>query len=35
MLLGSFLVHAGEDRVRDGMLRVCRRQVEDDGIVLI
>ncbi|MFJ9325467.1 class I SAM-dependent methyltransferase [Streptomyces sp. NPDC101230] len=35
VLLGSFLVHAGEDRVRDGMLRVCRRQVEDDGIVLI
>ncbi|MGK3092097.1 class I SAM-dependent methyltransferase [Streptomyces sp. WAC01490] len=35
VLLGSFLVHAGEHRVRDGMLRVCRRQVKDDGIVLI
>ncbi|MEW2067490.1 class I SAM-dependent methyltransferase [Streptomyces sp. NPDC007346] len=35
VLLGSFLVHAGEHRVRDGMLRVCRGHVKDDGIVLI
>jgi len=35
VLLGSFLVHAGEHRVRDGMLRVCRTRVKDDGIVLI
>ncbi|WP_031186860.1 class I SAM-dependent methyltransferase, partial [Streptomyces sp. NRRL S-1896] len=35
VLLGSFLVHAGEHRVRDAMLRVCRAHVRDDGIVLI
>ncbi|WP_217224687.1 class I SAM-dependent methyltransferase [Streptomyces anulatus] len=35
VLLGSFLVHAGEHRVRDGMLRVCRDHVRDDGIVLV
>ncbi|MFJ7062248.1 class I SAM-dependent methyltransferase [Streptomyces griseobrunneus] len=35
VLLGSFLVHAGEHRVRDGMLRVCRARVKDGGIVLI
>ncbi|WP_228993165.1 bifunctional 2-polyprenyl-6-hydroxyphenol methylase/3-demethylubiquinol 3-O-methyltransferase UbiG [Streptomyces sp. DH8] len=35
VLLGSFLVHAGEHRVRDGMLRVCRTHVRDDGIVLV
>lgn len=35
VLLGSFLVHAGEHRVRDGILRACRAHVKDDGVVLI
>ncbi len=32
---GSFLLLAGEHRVRDGMLRACRAQVRDDGTVLV
>ncbi|MEU4212453.1 class I SAM-dependent methyltransferase [Streptomyces sp. NPDC026206] len=35
VLLGSFLVHAGDPRVRQGLLRACRRHVADDGCVLI
>ncbi|MFB7181500.1 class I SAM-dependent methyltransferase [Streptomyces sp. NPDC056257] len=35
VLLGSFLVHAGDPRVRRGLLRTCRRHVADDGCVLI
>lgn len=35
VLLGSFLVHAGDRRVRQGLLRACRRHVADDGCVLI
>lgn len=35
VLLASFLVHAAGEGVRDGMLRTCRRHVEDDGCVLI
>ncbi|MGA4842621.1 class I SAM-dependent methyltransferase [Streptomyces sp. G45] len=34
VLLGSFLVHAGDVSVRDGMLRVCRQHVAEDGVVL-
>ncbi|MFF9348522.1 class I SAM-dependent methyltransferase [Streptomyces sp. NPDC014734] len=35
VVLASLLVHAPEHRVRDGMLRACRKHVEDDGVVLI
>jgi len=35
VLLGSYLVHAGDPRVRQGLLRTCRRHVADDGCVLI
>ncbi|WP_129838318.1 class I SAM-dependent methyltransferase [Streptomyces sp. RFCAC02] len=35
VLLGSFLVHAGDPAVRRGLLRTCRRHVADDGCVLI
>ena len=35
VLLGSFLIHAGAPRVRQGLLRTCRRHVADDGCVLI
>ncbi|MFF3673537.1 class I SAM-dependent methyltransferase [Streptomyces sp. NPDC002120] len=35
VLLGSFLVHAGDPRVRRGLLRTCRRHVADEGCVLI
>jgi len=35
VLLGSFLVHAGDPLVRRGLLRTCRRHVADDGCVLI
>ncbi|NED16565.1 class I SAM-dependent methyltransferase [Streptomyces sp. SID9124] len=35
VMLASFLVHAGDHRVRDGLLRTCRRYVRDGGVVLI
>ncbi|MCX5201002.1 class I SAM-dependent methyltransferase [Streptomyces sp. NBC_00237] len=35
VLLASFLVHAGPEGVREGLLRTCRRHVAEDGIVLI
>ncbi|MFE4218033.1 class I SAM-dependent methyltransferase [Streptomyces sp. NPDC056844] len=35
VVLGSFLVHTGDHRVRDGLLGTCRRYVKDDGVVLI
>ncbi|MCX4732759.1 bifunctional 2-polyprenyl-6-hydroxyphenol methylase/3-demethylubiquinol 3-O-methyltransferase UbiG [Streptomyces sp. NBC_01363] len=35
VMLASFLVHASEDRVRDGLLRACRKHVKDGGVVLI
>ncbi|MEP7023241.1 MAG: class I SAM-dependent methyltransferase [Actinomycetota bacterium] len=35
VLLGSFLVHAGDPEVRLGLLRACRRHVADDGCVLL
>ncbi|GAA2436847.1 class I SAM-dependent methyltransferase [Streptomyces macrosporus] len=35
VFLSSFLVHAGDVRVRDALLRTCRRHVADDGCVLI
>ncbi|QMU73705.1 class I SAM-dependent methyltransferase [Streptacidiphilus sp. P02-A3a] len=35
VLLGSFLVHAGDLEVRRGLLRTCRRYVADGGCVLI
>lgn len=35
VLLASFLVHAGDVRVRDALLRTCRRHVADGGSVLI
>ncbi|MFB7914912.1 class I SAM-dependent methyltransferase [Streptomyces sp. NPDC056061] len=35
VMLASLLVHASEHRVRDGMLRACRKHVKDDGVVLI
>nr|WSZ95473.1 class I SAM-dependent methyltransferase [Streptomyces sp. NBC_00857] len=35
VMLASYLVHVGEHRVRDGMLRTCRKHVADDGCVLI
>ncbi|MEU3982769.1 class I SAM-dependent methyltransferase [Streptomyces sp. NPDC026672] len=35
VMLGSFLVHAGDVEVRRGMLRACARHVKDGGCVLI
>ena len=35
VLLASFLVHAGDPRVRRGILSTCRRHVADGGCVLI
>lgn len=35
VMLASFLVHTGDPRVRDGMLRTCRRYVREGGVVLI
>ncbi|MFD3516216.1 class I SAM-dependent methyltransferase [Streptomyces sp. NPDC058657] len=35
VLLASFLVHAGTEGVREGLLRTCRRYVADDGCVVI
>ncbi|MEU5825285.1 class I SAM-dependent methyltransferase [Streptomyces sp. NPDC047803] len=35
VMLASFLVHAGDREVRDGLLRTCRRYVRDGGAVLI
>lgn len=35
VMLASFLVHAAEERVRQGLLQSCRRHVADDGCVLI
>ncbi|GAA2405843.1 class I SAM-dependent methyltransferase [Streptomyces glaucosporus] len=35
VLLPSFLVHAGDVRVRDALLRTCRRHVADGGCVLV
>jgi SAM-dependent methyltransferase len=35
VLLASYLVHAGDEELRRGMLRTCRRYVADGGCVLI
>ncbi|GAA3370100.1 class I SAM-dependent methyltransferase [Streptomyces sannanensis] len=35
VMLASYLVHTGDHRVREGMLRVCRRYVRDGGCVLV
>ncbi|WP_328539363.1 class I SAM-dependent methyltransferase [Streptomyces sp. NBC_00344] len=35
VMLASFLVHAGDPQVRQGLLRTCRRHVRDGGCVLI
>jgi SAM-dependent methyltransferase len=35
VLLGSFLVHAGDPAVRQGLLRTCRRHLAPGGVVLI
>ncbi|MDF6021754.1 class I SAM-dependent methyltransferase [Streptomyces sp. JH34] len=35
VVLGSFLVHSGDHRVREGLLRTCRTYVKDDGLVLV
>ncbi|WP_030548713.1 bifunctional 2-polyprenyl-6-hydroxyphenol methylase/3-demethylubiquinol 3-O-methyltransferase UbiG [Streptomyces albus] len=35
VMLASFLVHAGDPEVRQGLLRTCRRHVAEDGVVLI
>lgn len=35
VMLASFLVHAGDVGVRQGMLRTCARHVAEDGCVLI
>ncbi|MFF4247125.1 class I SAM-dependent methyltransferase [Streptomyces sp. NPDC001822] len=35
VVLGSFLVHSSEHRVREGLLRTCRTYVKDDGVVLV
>jgi SAM-dependent methyltransferase len=35
VLLGSFLVHAGDPAVRQGLLRTCRHHVAAGGTVLI
>ncbi|MFE7236805.1 class I SAM-dependent methyltransferase [Streptomyces sp. NPDC057582] len=35
VMLASYLVHTSEHRVRDGMLRACRRHVGEGGVVLL
>ncbi|WP_305786636.1 class I SAM-dependent methyltransferase [Symbioplanes lichenis] len=35
VLLASFLVHAGDPAVRQGLLATCRRHVTDSGAVII
>ncbi|ALO93170.1 methyltransferase [Streptomyces hygroscopicus subsp. limoneus] len=35
VMLASFLVHAGDEEVRRGILRTCARHVADGGCVLI
>lgn len=35
VMLASFLVHAGDEEVRRGLLRTCARYVAKDGCVLI
>ncbi|MFF3912615.1 class I SAM-dependent methyltransferase [Streptomyces sp. NPDC001852] len=35
VMLASFLVHAGDEEVRRGLLRTCARHVAKDGCVLI
>ncbi|MQS15349.1 methyltransferase domain-containing protein [Streptomyces kaniharaensis] len=35
VMLASFLVHAGDAAVRQGLLETCRRHVADDGCVLV
>jgi len=35
VMLASFLVHTSDHRVREGLLRTCRRYVKDGGVVLI
>ncbi|MFI5807629.1 class I SAM-dependent methyltransferase [Streptomyces sp. NPDC051561] len=35
VLLASFLVHAGTEGVREGMLDACRRHVADEGWVIV
>lgn len=35
VMLASFLVHAGDPGVRDGLLRTCRRYVREGGVVLL
>ncbi|MGW4564353.1 class I SAM-dependent methyltransferase [Streptomyces sp. NPDC004561] len=35
VMLASFLVHAGDEEVRRGLLRTCARHVAEDGCVLI
>ncbi|MER7756765.1 class I SAM-dependent methyltransferase [Kitasatospora sp. NPDC097643] len=35
VLLASFLVHAGDVAVRQGLLETCRRHVAEDGCVLV
>lgn len=35
VVLGSFLVHTSDHRVREGLLRTCVRYVKDDGVVLL
>ncbi|MFF5441595.1 class I SAM-dependent methyltransferase [Streptomyces achromogenes] len=35
VMLGSFLVHAGDEEVRRGLLRTCARHVAEGGCVLI
>lgn len=35
VLLASFLVHTSDHRVREGLLRTCRRYVKDGGVVLL
>ncbi|MEV6262388.1 class I SAM-dependent methyltransferase [Streptomyces sp. NPDC051784] len=35
VVLGSFLVHTADHRVRDGLLATCRRYVKDGGAVLV
>ncbi|MDH6626962.1 SAM-dependent methyltransferase [Streptomyces sp. LBL] len=35
VLLASFLVHSGDVRVRQGLLRACARHVTADGCVLV
>ncbi|MFJ9776856.1 class I SAM-dependent methyltransferase [Kitasatospora sp. NPDC101157] len=35
VMLASFLVHAGDPAVRQGLLETCRRHVAEDGCVLV